>query len=94
VVTNAYGSITSAAAPLTVVYANPSQIDWPQITITQAVSGAQLPTQITHAGDGSGRIFVVQQQGQIRIMRNSNFLSTLSWTFRIASRHSHQSRGC
>ena len=34
------------------------------------MAGLRSPVQITHAGDGSGRIFVVQQTGQIRIIRN------------------------
>jgi glucose/arabinose dehydrogenase len=51
-------------------------IDWPQLRITQIATGAQYPAQITHAGDGSGRIFVVQEPGQVRIIRNGSFLST------------------
>jgi hypothetical protein len=31
-------------------------------------SGLQRPVDITHAGDGSGRLFVVEQQGRIFIL--------------------------
>ena len=46
---------------------NRQWLDWPQIKIT---AGLSLPILITHAGDGSGRIFVVEQQGRIRIVKN------------------------
>lgn len=34
----------------------------------------QAPTTITHAGDGSGRLFVCEQRGQIRIIHNGMLL--------------------
>jgi len=44
---------------------------WPQIDIsTVVVPGFTRPVQVTHAGDGSGRIFVVEQEGRIRILDN------------------------
>ena len=52
------------AAPATI---NRQWLDWPQIRIS---AGLSLPVLITHAGDGSGRIFVVEQQGRIRIVKN------------------------
>jgi len=33
-----------------------------------------LPLAVTHAGDGSGRIFVVEQRGQVRIVRDGQLL--------------------
>ena len=61
-----------APTPMEGVAATPPAInrqwlDWPQIKIT---AGLSLPVLITHAGDGSGRIFVVEQQGRIRIVKN------------------------
>jgi glucose/arabinose dehydrogenase len=32
-------------------------------------TGLEFPVQITHAGDGSGRLFVIEKTGRIRIMR-------------------------
>ena len=43
----------------------------PPLTLTEIVSGLNLPVQLAHAGDGSGRLFVVEQAGSIRIIRNT-----------------------
>ena len=43
---------------------------WPNISLTQVVSGLTQPLGITHASDGSGRLFVVEQGGRIRIFKN------------------------
>ncbi len=37
-------------------------------------SGLSDPVKVTHAGDGSNRLFIVEQQGVIRIFRNGNVL--------------------
>ena len=34
------------------------------------VSGVELPVQVTHAGDSSGRLFVVEHKGRIRIIKD------------------------
>lgn len=60
----------------TVLPAMAESIDWPQLRTTQIATNAQYPAQITHAGDGSGRIFVVQELGQVRIIKDGSFLST------------------
>ncbi len=43
---------------------------WPQVALVRVTSGLDLPVAITHAGDGSGRLFVVGQRGVIRIVRD------------------------
>lgn len=45
-----------------------------EIRVTQIVSGIAAPTDIQHAGDGSGRLFLVQQNGIIRIWRGGALL--------------------
>ncbi len=34
------------------------------------------PVHVTNAGDGSGRLFVVQQDGHIKVFKNGAFLGT------------------
>jgi uncharacterized repeat protein (TIGR01451 family) len=43
---------------------------------TVVVSGLDHPVQVTHAGDGSGRLFVVEQPGRLRVVRDGTLLST------------------
>ncbi|MBC8019074.1 MAG: hypothetical protein H7X83_11225, partial [Verrucomicrobia bacterium] len=40
------------------------------ISLTQVVGGFTNPLAITNAGDGSGRLFVVEQGGAVKIVRN------------------------
>lgn len=47
----------------------------PVITLTQEVSGLTDPVQVVNAGDGSDRVFVVEQGGAIK-MFSSDFLSS------------------
>ncbi len=43
-------------------------IDLPAVELTSVASGLFRPVHITHAGDGSGRLFVVEQAGRIMIL--------------------------
>ena len=47
--------------------------DWPEINLRGSV---ELPVQVTNAGDGSGRLFVVEQKGRIRVVSDGGLLST------------------
>ena len=49
---------------------------FPAITLTRIASGFVQPVHITHAGDGSGRLFVVERGGVIRIVRDGAVLPT------------------
>jgi len=47
-----------------------------RITFQQIATGFSQPVAIAHAGDGSGRIFVVERAGVIRIIQNGTVLGT------------------
>jgi len=59
----------------------------PQIQLQLLVAGLAQPVYITHAGDGSGRLFIVEQGGVIRIFKNGSLLTTpfLNITSRVIS---------
>ncbi len=52
--------------------------DLPQLTLNPVASGLVQPLHITNAGDGSARLFVVEQPGRIRTIR-SGVLSASSF---------------
>ena len=45
------------------------------VVLVPYVSGLTNPVEIAHAGDGSGRLFVVEQAGRVRVVRNAQLLS-------------------
>jgi glucose/arabinose dehydrogenase len=42
----------------------------PEVRLQAVVNGLEEPVAITHAGDGSGRLFVLEQGGRIRLIEN------------------------
>ncbi|MGD2105144.1 MAG: PQQ-dependent sugar dehydrogenase, partial [Anaerolineae bacterium] len=53
----------------------PSAMSDVEITVDEIlVVGLDHPVQVTHAGDGSGRLFAVEQSGQIRVLRDGVLL--------------------
>ncbi|MEW6491196.1 MAG: PQQ-dependent sugar dehydrogenase [Cyanobacteriota bacterium] len=57
-------------------FGNRSDLPQVQLTLTPLVTGLENPVAITHAGDASDRIFVVEQEGRIQIIQNGNLLAT------------------
>ena len=49
------------------------EVGVPGFSLERIAAGLDLPVQVTHAGDGSGRLFVVEQRGRIRIIRDRCF---------------------
>src|SRR5215472_6268619 len=45
-----------------------------EVQLVQVASGVSAPTDIQNAGDGSGRLFLVQQNGLILILKNGTLL--------------------
>src|SRR5258705_7974137 len=57
-------------------FADSTQFDLPLLGFSQVVSNTfNQPTVITHAGDSSGRLFVVEQSGRIWIIQSNNVLT-------------------
>ena len=58
----------------------------PRLKLKKIATGLDLPVQVTHAGDGSGRLFVVEQKGRIRIVKDGviNDTSFLDLSERIS----------
>ncbi len=64
-----------AQPPVTVT--NVSQFpETAQYPSRQIASGLAQPVFLTHAGDGSGRLFIIEKPGKIRILQNGELLPT------------------
>src|SRR6476660_9735683 len=48
----------------------------PQLTFTPYINNISAAVDIKNAGDGSNRLFIVQQSGTIRIYKNGSLLNT------------------
>ncbi len=48
----------------------------PKIKLTQVVDQLHQPLALVHAGDDSGRLFIVEQEGVIRILKNGVLLKS------------------
>lgn len=48
----------------------------PQLIFTPVIEGLILPIAVRNAGDGSGRLFICEQRGLIKIYKNGILLST------------------
>ncbi|MEP6846199.1 MAG: PQQ-dependent sugar dehydrogenase [Panacibacter sp.] len=50
-------------------FANPAKAQ-PQLTFTPLIQNLDLPVNVKNAGDSSGRLFIVEQTGKIKIYKN------------------------
>ena len=62
-------SVAPTAAPTAPAAPAPA-VQWPVVHLELVASGLTSPVTITSAGDGSGRLFVVEQGGTIQILLN------------------------
>jgi glucose/arabinose dehydrogenase len=74
--------LTLAGAPREVVVSGrpPSGEDFDatkiRISFSRVARSLSKPVFVTHAGDASGRLFIVEQGGRIKILRNGSILAT------------------
>ncbi len=72
------GNVGQPSEPTTPEPPRPPDItspNWPQLRADLVAGGLVRPVSLTHAGDNSGRLFVIEQEGRIRIIdRNGNLL--------------------
>ena len=56
---------------------SPTAVPWnpPPLSLARVVSGLQRPVWVGAAGDGSGRLFVLEQAGTIRVIRDGRLLN-------------------
>ena len=61
-------------------------IDWPTVEFEDVATELNDPSSLTHAGDGSGRLFVTEQAGNVRIIKGTNLVAEplLAITDRVA----------
>jgi len=64
----------TVAAPRVTPAAPVADLERLSIRLAPVVQGLRRPTHVTSAGDGSGRLFVVEQAGQVRIVREGRLL--------------------
>ena len=68
-------SPTASASPVLDTPSGPSA-DSRAFKFTRIAGGLQSPVYVTGAGDGSGRLFIVEQVGRIRVVKDGRLLPT------------------
>jgi len=73
---------TDIPLPDTMTFPNPDDYSWESL-----ISGLDRPVDLQHAGDGSGRLFIIEKVGRIRIFQDGQLLDApyLNITDRIGS---------
>jgi glucose/arabinose dehydrogenase len=71
-------ALAAAQVPVPKTVPAPTAFDPTRVAIglSQVASGLASPVLVTHAGDGSGRLFVVEQAGRIRVIAGGHLLPT------------------
>ncbi len=79
---------TPAAGSRNAAYINP----WAKVKLIPFESGFELPVYLTNAGDGSGRIFVVEKAGRIKVIKDGETLEEpfLDIVSRVRSKESER----
>jgi glucose/arabinose dehydrogenase len=81
-------TVTATTSPTVMpTFPDPAGYAWNPVVL-----GLDLPVDIQNAGDGSGRLFIVEKHGRIRILQGGQYLPTpfLDISTKIGSRHTEQ----
>ena len=84
----ATATFTAASSPTAKpAFPDPAGYAWNQV-----VAGLDLPVDIQNVGDGSGRLFIVEKHGRIRILKGGQYLPTpfLDISSKVGSSHTEQ----
>ena len=73
-------AVPSSAGPSIAARFDPAGLT---VGLETVVDGLDAPLAVTSAGDGSGRIFVTEQGGQIRIVRDGTLVASRSEERRV-----------
>jgi len=75
------------AIPTISTFPDPAGYEWAQV-----ISGLEAPVDVQNASDGSGRLFIIEKRGRIRILQNDQILPRpfLDIQSEIDSQHSEQ----
>jgi len=79
----AHDPLTARPSDRSIDLIEPTALGANQLTVVKVTGGLSSPVGVTNAGDGSGRLFVVQQGGRVRVVKNKqlqpgNFLDVSS----------------
>jgi len=83
---------TASPQPSPTATATPAGIADLRIELQRVTGGLEVPVGLAHAGDGSGRLFVVEKAGRIRVLENGMLLAAplLDIVERVGSEQSEQ----
>ena len=83
---------TASTQPSPTATATPQRIASLRLELQRVTGGLDVPVGLAHAGDGSGRLFVVEKPGRIRVLENGALLAAplLDIVDRVGSQQSEQ----